>query len=135
MTTMITGEMLVEACDEQREVFVQEWPEGAEATLKNVLRAVELGLDLVWGTRWFTPEALDEFLGKRAPLLEAYERQIALILEAYERQIAPLREAYQRQITAIWEAYERQLAPLWLDYQRQIAPIWLEAFLASRGEK
>ena len=106
----ITGEMLRGACKEQREVFVQEWPDGAEVTIENVLRAVELGLHLSWGTKkWFTPEAKAKYWRGRTP-----------IREAYLRQIAPIREAN-----------ERQLAAIWLDYQRQHAALWLEAFMAS----
>ena len=153
---MITGEMLVEACEEQREVFRKEWPEGAEATIENVLWAVELGLDLSWGERWFTPEALGEYRRQRDPLYKAFERQLAPLYKEYERrraplwrayerrralvdkdferQLAPFREEYERGRAPIQEEYERQIAPIWLDYQRQLAPIWLEALLASRGE-
>ena len=58
MTAKITLKMLSGACDEQKAIFKGEWPKGAEATLGNVRRAQELGLDLDWGTKWFTPEAL-----------------------------------------------------------------------------
>ena len=56
MTAKITLKMLRGACREQREIFKGEWPLGAEATLGNVRRAQELGLDLNWGAKWFTPE-------------------------------------------------------------------------------
>ena len=56
MTAKITLKMLSGACDEQKAIFASEWPKGAEATLGNVRRAQELGLDLEWGTKWFTPE-------------------------------------------------------------------------------
>ena len=118
--TTITKKMLRGACKKQKAIFVQEWPKGAEATIENVQRAVELGLDLSWGTRLFTPEAKAE-----------YERQRTPIREAYHRQIAPLYKDYQHQFAMRREAYERQIDPLYKDYQRQIAPLWLEAFMAS----
>ena len=36
------------ACPDQVAIFVKEWPEGAEVTLPNCLRAAELGLDFDW---------------------------------------------------------------------------------------
>jgi len=56
MTAKITLKMLSGACDEQKAIFASEWPKGAEATLGNVRRAQELGLDLEWGAKWFPPE-------------------------------------------------------------------------------
>jgi len=79
---MITLRMLRGACSEQKRLFKTEWPGGAEATLENVLRAVELGLDMPWGTRWFPAEARAE----------------------YERQEAPIRAEYQRQEASLWLA-------------------------------
>jgi hypothetical protein len=70
--------MLRGACPEQREIFEAEWPSGAEATLENVLRAVELGLDLEWGRRLFSPTARAE-----------YERQIAFALVRRLRSLRP----------------------------------------------
>ena len=132
---MITSELLRRACKDQKAIFVQKWPDGAEVTIENVQRAVELGLDLNWGMRWFTPEALEEYERQVAPIREAYERQIAPLYKDFERQIAPIREAYERQIAPRHKDFERGMAPFLEAYERQLAPIWLEAFLASRGEK
>ena len=111
-TPIITLRMLRGACIEQKALFKREWPDGAPATLENVLRAVELGLDLSWGAgHWFTSEALAE-----------YARQRATILAEYESQHAP-----------IWAECQRQRATLRAEYKRQLAPIWLAALLASMG--
>ena len=118
---MITLRMLRGACSEQKRIFKAEWPGGAEATLENVLRAVELGLDLPWGTRWFTAEARAE-----------YERRVASIQAEYERQEAPIRAEYDRQVAPIRAEYERREAPIWAERQRQEAILWLAAFLASQ---
>ena len=109
---MITLRMLRGACAGQKRLFRSEWPAGAEATLENVLRAQELGLDLPWGAdHLFTPEARAE-----------YQRQSAPLWAEYERQMAPIRAERKR-----------QEAPIWAERDRQMAPIWLAAFLASRG--
>ena len=111
-TPRITLAMLRGACKDQRAIFKAEWPEGADVTIENVQRAVELGLSLYWGTKWFTPEVLAE----------------------YEWQTAPLWAEYQRQSAPLWAEYDRQRELLWAEYERQRAPLWVEAFLKSQGE-
>ncbi len=37
-----------DACPEQVELFTKEWPDGAELTRDNLLRAADLGLDVDW---------------------------------------------------------------------------------------
>jgi len=46
----ITSDFLREhdACEDQVLIFEAEWPDGAELTLDNLLRAAELGLDIWW---------------------------------------------------------------------------------------
>ena len=141
---MITLRMLRGACAKQRRLFRSEWPKGAEATLENVLRAQELGLDLQWGAEHlFTPEARAEYARQEAPLWAECQRQRAALWAEYERQRAaiwaecgrqeaPLWAEYQRQRDATWAEYKRQEATIWAEYERQIAPIWLAAFLASQ---
>ena len=121
----ITLPLLRGACPEQREIFEAEWPRGAEATLENVLRAVELGLSLDWGRKLFTPAARAE-----------YDRQTATLWAEYYREWALLRDEYKRQGAPFWQAlveHKWQVALLRAEYQRQIAPVWLAAFLASHG--
>ena len=46
----VTIEFLREhnACKDEVAIFETEWPDGAELTLENLLRAVGLGLDIYW---------------------------------------------------------------------------------------
>ena len=76
-TPRITLAMLKGACHEQRHIFRTEWPNGADATLENVQRAQAIGLNLDWGTRWFTPEALAEFQRVRAAAYAEFQRVTA----------------------------------------------------------
>ena len=152
---IITLRMLRGACKPQRAIFKSEWPSGAEATLENVLRAVELGLDLEWGRRLFSPTARAEYDRRAAGLRAEYEQRDAWLWAGYERQVTPFRaeydrqwaalraeydrqwaalwDEYQRQKATLWDEHQRQIATLWDEYQRQIAPFWLAAFLASHG--
>jgi hypothetical protein len=137
--------MLRGACKKQKAIFKAEWPDGAPATLENVLRAVELGLDLQWGAdHWFTSEALAEYNRQLDPLWEEYQRQLdplweeyqrqrATLLAEYQRQRATLLAEYQRQEAPLLAEYESQRAPIWAEYKRQLAPIWLAALLESLG--
>src|SRR3990167_1578140 len=77
MTAKITLKMLSGACDEQKAIFASEWPKGAEATLGNVRRAQELGLDLDWGTKWFTPKALRIYDAAVAEPRRLYDAAVA----------------------------------------------------------
>lgn len=47
---VVTAKMLraADACSEQVERFEQEWPDGAQVTIKNAVRAIELGLSVLW---------------------------------------------------------------------------------------
>ena len=108
------------ACPGQRAIFKSEWPDGAAATLENVLRAVELGLDLDWGRRLFSPVARDE-----------YQQRVGALWAEHCRQIGALRDEYYRQDAALRDECQRQEATLLAEYQRQKATIWAAAFLAS----
>ena len=68
------------ACPEEVRVFCREWPDGAEISQANLVRAHELGLDLAW------------FLEQ---VLSAPARR------AYNEAIAPARRAF-RQVSLDW---------------------------------
>lgn len=111
--TRITPAMLRGACKEQRDIFKAEWPQGCEATIENVRRAQELGLDLEWGKRWFSPAAWDSYQAARAQAWASYQAATAPALASYEA----------------------ATAPAWDSYEATIDSAWLAAFLASREEK
>ena len=124
---VITHEWLVEhdACEDQRDVFAAEWPDGVVLSEQSLYRAAELGLDLWWFAREYLP----------APLLAEYERQRALLWAEYERQEAPLWAEYERQEAPLWAEYERQVALLLAEYERQVAPLlWRISRAALREE-
>lgn len=140
MTKKITLSMLRGACAEQRAIFKKEWPKGAELTLENVQRAIELCLDLHWGaSQWFTPAAWAEYLSQRAAFLAEYERQEAPLLAEYQRQRAALLAEYERREAPLWAEflaeYERQRAPLLAEFQRQRAALWLRCALMGEPEQ
>jgi len=68
------------ACENQASIFDAEWPTGAELTLPNLLRAVELGLDIEWLVPCidFGPPAVfnqeDRYLAYYAAVMPAYEK-------------------------------------------------------------
>jgi len=109
----ITREYLVGlgASCEQLDTFSDEWPDGAEITLDNCLRAAELGLDLDWlAEKMFPAPALEAYLQATAPALEAFEKATAPALEAYLQATAPAWEAYVQATAPAWEAYEKARA-------------------------
>ena len=84
------------ACAYRVAKFTAIWPDGAEMTEANLLLAADADLPLDW-------------LARRLP-----------IWEEYERQEAPIRAKYERQEALTWEEFERQLARLiWRLWQSQ----------------
>ena len=89
MTYRITLPMLRGACKEQRAIFKAEWPTGADATIENVRRAQELGLNLEWGLRWFTATARAAYQEATAPAWAAYQEADATAwLNAFNQSMA-----------------------------------------------
>ena len=117
---MITLRMLRGACPRQKAIFKREWPDGAEATIENVRRAQELGLDLAWGTKWFTLEAL-RLYNKTTD--EAWR----LFNEAQTEAWRLFNEAQTEPQRILNEAS----AEARLLYDETVAEAWLAAFLAS----
>jgi len=110
----ITREYLVGlgASCEQLDTFSEEWPDGAEVTLDNCLRAAELHLNLDWlAEKMFPARALEAYEQATAPALEAFEQATAPAREAYEQATAPALEAFEQARATAWEAYEQATAP------------------------
>lgn len=88
------------ACPEQVHTFAKEWPDGAEITLENLLRAATLNLNLDWFGQHILPPSL------RAE----YQRQATPLRAKYERQRAPLQAEFERQTARLlWSLIEQRL--------------------------
>jgi hypothetical protein len=139
-TMKITRKLLEErgAYCKQLKILYSEWPNGAEITEANCLRAAELGLDIGWAARKLLPEPLRTEYKRQKALIWAeynrqwgliwaeYDRQRELIWAEYDRQREPIWKEYKRQHTQMWEEYERQEAPIWAEYERNLDLIWDE---------
>ena len=104
------------ACEKEVIRFQAEWPEGAELTEANLIKAADMMFDLDWFAKVYLP----------APLRTEYKRQETLLWAEYYRQTASLWADYHRQDDPLWAEYKRRAASLWADYHRQIARVlWL----------
>jgi len=131
----ITHEYLVGlgASCEQLDTFSEEWPDGAEVTLDNCLRAAELHLNLDWlAEKMFPARAREAFEQARAPALEAYRQATAPAREAFEQARATAWEAYEQATAPAREAFEQARATAWEAYEQATAPA-LEAFEQARA--
>lgn len=108
---IITPALLREryACAPALGVFAREWPNGAEVTIENCLRATQLGLSLSW--------VADNLLS--APQLVKYVIQEVRIDADYWLKAGPINREYDRQIDPHYEAYQTATAPLWAEFQRE----------------
>ena len=89
--TLITSEWLRKkhACAQQVAVFEREWPDGAEITEANVLRALTLNLDIVWfAAVYLQPSAWAAYEKATASAGAAYKEAIASAWAAYKEAIA-----------------------------------------------
>ncbi len=71
----VSAKMLREkdACSSEVRIFQKEWPEGAKITFKNVLRALDLNLDIDWlADHCLTAPALKVYVKIDTPAFEAY---------------------------------------------------------------
>ena len=81
--TLVTAEMLRKegATCLSLSRFQAEWPNGAEITLENLLRAADLELDLPWWARHFLPTPLRAEFGRQVnPLWVEFSRQVAYLI-------------------------------------------------------
>ena len=85
------------ACASQVEVFHKEWPNGAEANLKNVNRSIELGLDV----NWLAHRVL------REPARIEYNK-------VYEAAWIEYNKAYK----ATWIEYDKVYEAAWIEYNK-----------------
>lgn len=152
---VITIKMLRGACPQQRQIFRLEWPQGAEATLENVRRAQELGLDLEWGARWFTNTSRWTFYEALTKAMKARSVAIMAALTAFEAATAPAKKvgdeavarakrghyeavakalkAYTKAIAPAKETYAEAINAARKAYDDAVAVAWLAAFLESQG--
>jgi hypothetical protein len=144
-TPRITLAMLKGACSEQRHTFLTEWPQGAVATLENVQRAQAIGLNLDWGTCWFTATAYAEYESVRIAAQAEYRLVTIAALAEYQRVRIAANVEYQRVRIAAWLKYESVTAAAQAEYESVriaaqaeyesvTAAAWLAAFLTSQAQ-
>jgi len=136
-TPRITLAMLKGACHEQRSIFRSEWPKGGHATLENVQRAQAIGLNLDWGTRWFTAAAKTEYERVRAAAKAEFQRvRAAAQIEWLEYE--HVRDAewleYEHVRDAVRAEFDRVTIDAQIEYGRVMAASWLAAFHASQPQ-
>ena len=130
----ITQELLQakEACQEQLDMFVRDFPDGTEITA--AICRDHPRHDYDWAAKnLLTPEKLAEYHAAKAPLLAAYVAAEAPLWAEYEAAKAPLWAEYEAARAPLLAEYHAAEAPLWAKYVAAEAPLWAE-FEAARAE-
>ncbi len=101
------------ACMAQISRFRAEWPDGAEITLGNILRAYEIGLNVDWLVRnCLSTEAIRSLQKSVAYASRAYSEAVATADRAYEQAVAPARRVYdEARAAALAAAIVSELLP------------------------
>ena len=101
--------------------FQAEWPDGAEVTLANLLRAAELKLNLLWWTRHFLPHPLWAEFDRQVVLLGAeFTRQVVLLWAEFDHQVVLLGAEVDHQVVLLQEEFTRQVVLLQKELTRQV---------------
>lgn len=74
----------LDACDEEYDMFCEEWPNGAEVSKANLDRADVLGMNIQWFACNVLPKVVfDECKEKHYPFLKEFERSSKIACEQY----------------------------------------------------
>ena len=90
-------------------IFEKEWGIEVEVTLPNLLRAVELQLDI----DWFACHCLP------VPIWARYYAEAAPILARYDAEEAPILARHNVEIASIWARYNVEIAPIRARYDAE----------------
>lgn len=106
----ITSRMLQyrDACSEQVDLFKAVFPTGLEVNRQNILRAVEVGLDLVWAINFFLSDRnLDRWDEYFLLQKEARDAAILTIRKRFTRTVNEFNTALHKAVSANPEDYDR----------------------------
>ena len=122
----VTAELLREkrASCPQVDTFETEWKDGCEVNLPNLLRAVELELDLNWFALHCLPAPIwERYDAEIAPIRKRYHAEVAPIWTRYHAEIAPIRDRYDAEIATIRKRYDAEIATIRKRYDAEVATI------------
>ena len=101
-------------------IFEKEWADGAEVTLRNLLRAVKLDLDIAWFAEHCLPRSIRKrYHAEAAPIWERYDTEADLLWKRYYAEVAFLWERYHAEVAPIWERYKAEEDPIWKRYHAE----------------
>jgi len=128
---------LKKACEEQRQLFRQNFGAGGEVTRAKILSVAHL-FDLGWAANNLLTKsgraeyervegpARAEYARVEGPAWTEYQRVRGLAWAEYERAQGPARAEYERVEGLARAEYERAQGPARAEYQRVEGPAWTE---------
>ena len=98
------------ACSDEVDTFTREWPRGCAPTEQNILRALDLGLNVYW----FADRALT------APAWTEYEKATDSALAEYDKAKDSAWAEYEKAKDSAWAEYEKATDSAWAEYNKTI---------------
>ena len=93
------------------DVFTKEWPQGGKLNKKNILRALELGLNLDWfAFNCLPPSARADFKKATDSAWATCKKAEALARAALQKSTAPAQATYDKADALAWAAYQKACA-------------------------
>lgn len=130
MARRITVETLeaAGACAAQLARFAKRWPNGVVPTKRHAAAFVRIGLDARWvAERLLTPDLMEEYKERRAPLWEAFLQQLDVVWGEYLDALAEAPDStWLQQQPLLLDEYGRRRDALWLEYAIEQALLFVE---------
>ena len=108
------------ACEEQVVIFEAEWPDGADITAENILRAVELELDF----DWLAPHVLSA--SGYAAYEEARAQEYLAWRRVYEKALVQAKAARNNVMKMSEVAFEEVIGVADVAYEKALAQAFIE---------
>ena len=110
------------ACDEQVALFTKLWPQGVVPSLKAILRAKAVGLDLRWAACvLLSPMANSTYNAAMEPARKACNEAVEPARKAYNEAVVAAEKDYNEAVVTAEKDYNEAVAAAEKDYNEAVA--------------
>ena len=126
----ITLELLEQngACADQRRLFAETFPNGANVNARNLSKARKAGLDVLWLARLLPEGRKAEYDKVCGPAWAECDKVCGAALAEYEKVCGPARAEYDKVCGPAWAEYEKVRGPARAEYNKVCDAALVRAF-------
>ena len=116
------------ACADQRRLFDETFPKGANVNARNLSKARKARLDVLWLGRLLPQDRKSEYDKVRAPAWAEYYKARASALAEYDKACAPARAEYEKACAPALAEHEKACASALAEYDKVCGAALVRAF-------